>query len=156
MQQTLQPAGSRPQSGTPVAVGEFQNAETRLECVPHRADSQKKDDELHPEADHIGAGKTAGSTECDPGGACSVAARVLILLIRFYQKGISPWLPPSCRFTPSCSQYGIEAVQTHGFFKGSILTVWRILRCQPLCKGGYDPVPQRKTSAQAAYHNRQK
>ncbi|MBQ7265094.1 MAG: membrane protein insertion efficiency factor YidD [Firmicutes bacterium] len=62
-------------------------------------------------------------------------------LIRFYKKYISPLLPPSCRFTPSCSQYAYEAFSKYGFFKGLGLSVWRILRCNPFCKGGYDPVP---------------
>ncbi len=68
-------------------------------------------------------------------------AKVAILIIRAYQKGISPWLGQHCRFYPSCSNYAIESFQRHGFIKGFILTFWRILRCQPLCKGGYDPVP---------------
>ncbi len=70
--------------------------------------------------------------------------KVLIALIRFYRKHISPALPPSCRFTPTCSQYGIEAIEKHGALKGTALTIWRILRCNPFCKGGYDPVPEPK------------
>lgn len=68
-------------------------------------------------------------------------ARALISAIRFYQKGISPLTPASCRFHPSCSQYGLEAVQRHGALRGSWLTVRRLARCHPFCKGGYDPVP---------------
>jgi putative membrane protein insertion efficiency factor len=64
-----------------------------------------------------------------------------MLLIRAYQRLISPLLPPSCRFEPSCSQYGYEAFQTHGFFRGSYLTIRRVLRCNPFHPGGYDPVP---------------
>jgi uncharacterized protein len=67
--------------------------------------------------------------------------RILIGGIRFYRKGISPLLPPSCRFEPTCSAYGLEAIQRHGVAKGGWLTVRRILRCQPFCRGGYDPVP---------------
>ncbi|MBR5222804.1 MAG: membrane protein insertion efficiency factor YidD [Clostridia bacterium] len=70
--------------------------------------------------------------------------RLLIFLIRFYQKNISPLKISCCRFTPTCSQYGIEAISTHGAFKGMALTFWRILRCNPFCKGGYDPVPEKK------------
>ncbi|MEL0274466.1 MAG: membrane protein insertion efficiency factor YidD [Flavobacteriaceae bacterium] len=66
---------------------------------------------------------------------------LFILLIRAYQSLISPLLPPSCRFTPSCSHYGIEALQKHGLIRGSYLTINRILRCHPWSKGGYDPVP---------------
>ena len=68
-------------------------------------------------------------------------ARALISAIRFYQKGISPLTPASCRFHPSCSQYGVEAVQRHGAARGSWLTLRRLARCHPFCKGGYDPVP---------------
>lgn len=53
---------------------------------------------------------------------------------------------PCCRFTPTCSQYAIEAITTHGALKGSILSLKRILRCHPLCKGGYDPVPEKKNN----------
>lgn len=66
---------------------------------------------------------------------------LFILLIRAYQSLISPLLPPSCRFTPSCSHYGIEALQKHGLIRGSYLTINRILRCHPWSKGGHDPVP---------------
>lgn len=69
----------------------------------------------------------------------------LIVCIKFYRKHISPAKIPCCRFEPTCSQYAIEALQVHGAFKGSALAVWRILRCNPLCKGGYDPVPEKKT-----------
>lgn len=65
-------------------------------------------------------------------------------LIRFYQRFISPMLPASCRFEPSCSHYTYEAIQIHGFFKGSWLGVKRISRCHPMNPGGYDPVPPKK------------
>jgi len=67
--------------------------------------------------------------------------RVMIAIVRGYKKYISPLLPPSCRFTPTCSEYAIEAIQRHGALKGGLLAAWRILRCNPFCKGGYDPVP---------------
>lgn len=67
----------------------------------------------------------------------------MILLIRFYRKFISPLKPPCCRFTPTCSAYAIEAFKKRGFFAGLILTVWRILRCNPFSRGGYDPVPDK-------------
>ena len=69
--------------------------------------------------------------------------RVMIGLIRLYQKYLSPLKPPCCRFTPTCSAYAIEAFQKRGFFVGLALSVWRILRCNPFSKGGYDPVPER-------------
>lgn len=69
--------------------------------------------------------------------------RLMIWLIGIYRKYISPLKPPCCRFTPSCSAYAIEAFEKRGFFVGFILTVWRILRCNPFSKGGYDPVPEK-------------
>lgn len=65
-------------------------------------------------------------------------------IIIFYRKAISPFKPPSCRFIPTCSQYAIEAIEVHGAFKGSALAFRRILRCNPFCEGGYDPVPPKK------------
>jgi putative membrane protein insertion efficiency factor len=65
----------------------------------------------------------------------------LIFLVRGYQVVLSPLLPASCRFFPSCSAYAIEALQRHGTVKGVALTVRRLARCQPFCTGGYDPVP---------------
>ncbi|GAA0071840.1 membrane protein insertion efficiency factor YidD [Clostridium sardiniense] len=66
--------------------------------------------------------------------------KVVINLIRFYRKNISPLKNPCCRYVPTCSQYAIEAVEKHGAFRGSLMAVWRILRCNPFSKGGYDPV----------------
>ncbi|HRR57374.1 MAG TPA: membrane protein insertion efficiency factor YidD [Acidobacteriota bacterium] len=63
-------------------------------------------------------------------------------LLRLYQMVISPWLPPSCRFVPSCSEYAWEAINCHGVMKGSWLAVRRLLRCHPLRPGGFDPVPR--------------
>ncbi len=73
--------------------------------------------------------------------AMRALGQVLILPIRFYQKYISPLKPPTCRFTPTCSQYAIQAIRKHGPFKGLALAVWRILRCNPWGGSGYDPVP---------------
>lgn len=66
---------------------------------------------------------------------------LLVLPIRFYQTSISPLTPPSCRFTPSCSEYARQAIIKHGPFKGLCLAIWRILRCNPWGGSGYDPVP---------------
>lgn len=65
----------------------------------------------------------------------------MVAMIELYRRFVSPFLPPSCRFTPSCSLYTLEAIQNHGPIKGVALGVWRILRCNPFCKGGHDPVP---------------
>ena len=71
--------------------------------------------------------------------------KVFLSLIRFYQKNISPRKISCCRFTPTCSAYAIEAIQKRGVIVGTALSIWRILRCNPLCKGGYDPVPEKRT-----------
>lgn len=69
------------------------------------------------------------------------AKELLILPIRFYQRCVSPMLPPACRFTPTCSQYAIEAISKYGVLKGSYLAIRRILRCHPWGGSGYNPVP---------------
>lgn len=71
----------------------------------------------------------------------SLLSQLLILPIRGYQKFISPLTPPVCRFTPTCSQYAVEALQKHGPFRGLYLAIRRILRCHPWGGHGYDPVP---------------
>jgi uncharacterized protein len=67
-----------------------------------------------------------------------------ILLIRFYQKVISPLKPPTCRFYPTCSHYGLESIQRFGAIKGGWLTIKRILKCHPFHPGGIDPVPEKR------------
>jgi putative membrane protein insertion efficiency factor len=71
------------------------------------------------------------------------AGNILVALIRGYQRFISPMLPPSCRFVPSCSQYAIDAIELHGPARGVVMAVMRLLRCHPFCHGGYDPVRRR-------------
>ncbi|MBP7581486.1 MULTISPECIES: membrane protein insertion efficiency factor YidD [Vogesella] len=68
-------------------------------------------------------------------------SKFLILLVRFYQLAISPWLPPRCRYQPTCSAYAIEALRKHGAIKGGLLATRRICRCHPWGGSGYDPVP---------------
>jgi len=70
--------------------------------------------------------------------------KLLLGFIRFYQRHISPSLPPMCRYTPTCSCYAIQAIERFGAIKGGFLAVKRILRCNPFFKGGYDPVPPKK------------
>ncbi|MBP1533337.1 MAG: membrane protein insertion efficiency factor YidD [Ruminococcus sp.] len=67
------------------------------------------------------------------------------LPIMFYRKFISPLLPPSCKYYPSCSSYALDAYEKHGLIKGTVLTVWRLLRCNPWSLGGVDYVPERVT-----------
>ena len=69
---------------------------------------------------------------------------LLMKFIRFYQIAISPLKPPSCRFYPTCSHYGLDAIKVHGALKGSWLTIIRILKCHPFHPGGFDPVPEKK------------
>lgn len=69
--------------------------------------------------------------------------KILMLLIKLYQKAISPLMPPSCRFHPTCSNYGFEAIETHGALKGSWLAIRRISKCHPFHEGGFDPVPEK-------------
>jgi putative membrane protein insertion efficiency factor len=97
------------------------------------------------EGDAHGRGHDHGGTDAgrEPGfrarrGPLTTPA---LWLIRGYQRGISPFLPPSCRFHPTCSAYGYEAVARYGILKGGRLTVWRVLRCNPFGRGGFDPVP---------------
>lgn len=66
---------------------------------------------------------------------------VMLAVIRFYRRFISPCFPPCCRYTPTCSQYALEAIEKYGAVKGGWLALRRILRCHPFHKGGYDPVP---------------
>ncbi len=68
-------------------------------------------------------------------------AKLFIVFVRGYQVGVSPFLPPACRYTPSCSHYAIEALRRHGAVKGSWLAERRLFRCHPFRAGGYDPVP---------------
>lgn len=70
--------------------------------------------------------------------------KVFIGIIRFYQIVISPLTPPTCRFYPTCSHYGLEAINRFGPIKGSWLTIKRIVKCQPFHPGGFDPVPEKK------------
>jgi len=65
---------------------------------------------------------------------------VFVKLIRLYQKFISPMFPPSCRFYPTCSEYAAQSISKHGALKGGVKAIWRILRCNPFNKGGFDPV----------------
>ena len=67
---------------------------------------------------------------------------LLLGMIRFYRRHISANTPPSCRFQPTCSQYALTAVERFGALRGGGMALWRILRCNPFCKGGYDPVPE--------------
>lgn len=70
--------------------------------------------------------------------------RLALAAIRFYQRRLSPGRPPACRFLPTCSQYAYEAIETYGAVRGGGMAAWRVLRCNPLNRGGLDPVPERR------------
>ncbi len=69
-------------------------------------------------------------------------------LLRLYKRWISPAFPPSCRYVPTCSEYAIEGVERYGVLRGGMMAAWRVLRCHPLVKGGYDPVVKNQNRGQ--------
>ena len=71
--------------------------------------------------------------------------RAVLLLLRAYKWAISPMLPPACKYVPTCSEYAMEAVERYGAVRGGFMAAWRLLRCHPFAKGGYDPVVKRTT-----------
>ena len=75
----------------------------------------------------------------------SLPVAVMLAFVRCYQLAVSPYLPGTCRYLPTCSDYAIEALQKHGWARGLILTAWRLLRCHPFAKGRCDPVPDKPT-----------
>ncbi len=88
-------------------------------------------------------GRVAGSSKRSGNlykNAGEILKSFLISVIKIYQRAISPLFPHTCRFYPTCSNYSIEAIQKHGVFKGGLMSLWRILRCNPFNPGGYDPV----------------
>ena len=145
MRQKVLHKSSCPQPGTKTGLGELQNVE---------AGNQTGSSGLHPAPAHQTGKMCRCSARNDQTaekarhvselGFVSRAAIVLPLLaIRLYQIFLSPFLGRNCRFEPSCSHYAQDAFRTHGFFRGMYLTIYRILRCNPWCKAGYDPVPPR-------------
>ena len=144
MLKKIQSPVSGTQQGPQTAVGKFQTSEAPSACLPDHPDPPAETEKLQTSAGNCGNGGSSGSDAGDPPQRCGLFAKGAILLIRVYQKLISPLLPPCCRFEPSCSRYAAEAFLIHGFWKGAFLTIWRLARCQPFCKGGYDPVPPRR------------
>ena len=76
--------------------------------------------------------------------------RILLSALRFYKVQVSPALPPACRYTPTCSEYAIEAVERFGAWRGAAMAARRVLSCNPFSRGGYDPVPEPRSTAQRA------
>ena len=85
--------------------------------------------------------RRAVQTQSPKAGAPSPLAKAFILLVRLYQVSLSPLLGWNCRFEPTCSQYVVQALAEHGAVEGLALGLWRLVRCHPFSKGGYDPVP---------------
>ncbi|MBE6355790.1 MAG: membrane protein insertion efficiency factor YidD [Lentisphaerae bacterium] len=110
--------------------------------MSHTADTTPQNAELQPDTSHCRVERNSEKTAGHALGS-SFGSRIMIFMIRIYQRTISPYLPDQCRFEPTCSHYAVEAFRKRGFWAGSLLTAWRLLRCQPFCKGGYDPVPER-------------
>lgn len=79
-----------------------------------------------------------------------IAKAVLLAALRGYKWALSPMLPPSCRYVPTCSEYAMEAVERYGAFRGTSIAIWRLLRCHPFAHGGFDPVPNRQTAVPRA------
>ena len=105
---------------------------------------------MTPESDGLGdpcgcgAEREAIGAERRPSGIVGAVRRVVVFPITLYRRFLSPLKPPTCRFSPTCSAYAQEAILVHGVVRGGALGVWRILRCQPFARGGYDPVPPRR------------
>lgn len=150
MREKVQSMCGETQPGPSIAVGELPVTEGAHQDLPSAADSAPSAGERQSAADDPGNGGIAGESRVAPVGSCEFAARVLIACIRVYQWTLSPLLPICCRFEPSCSRYAVEALRIHGFWRGSCLAVWRILRCQPFCRGGRDPVPPPRRKPPAA------
>jgi len=145
MQQEVRRSGRSPEQGATADPGGNETDRSRLGGSFHAGCDSAQG---HSESRHAGGPESSASCAESCGTSASGERRSLLAgtvlgLILCYRKLISPWLPDCCRFEPSCSAYGLQAVQTHGAVKGSLLTVWRILRCNPFSKGGYDPVPPR-------------
>jgi uncharacterized protein len=86
------------------------------------------------------SGHVAGEIKAPPRVEMQMARNIALLLLRGYKLAISPWLPASCRYVPTCSEYAMEAIDRFGLLRGSMMAVRRISRCHPFAKGGYDPV----------------
>lgn len=142
MQQKVRCKSGKKKPGTKVGQGSFKIDRSRhgsaVQSCCHSEKGHSESENAHCQ-ECFGTCLEKSRAPLEPKAGCLALPAVLI--IKFYQNAISPLFPPCCRFTPTCSSYGISALRIHGFFKGSLLIAWRILRCNPFSKGGYDPVP---------------
>ena len=143
MQQKIQSACRCPQPGKTIDVGEFPNVKAGTLPVSHIADTAPPDDGIRPDENDCGTCRNTEIASSPYKRGNSIAVCGAVVLIRFYQKAVSPYLAAHCRFHPSCSNYAVEAFSKRGFWMGGILTLWRLLRCQPFARCGYDPVPEK-------------
>ena len=146
MRQKILPESGSPQSGASPGVGKLPHAQERDQTMPSGLHTPPTDKTSSMRRCNARVEKTAPQTGSapEPGRLSKAAIFLPLLLIRAYQLTLSPYIGQCCRFTPSCSHYATEALKTHGFWRGTFLTIYRLLRCQPWCKGGYDPVPPAK------------
>ena len=141
LRQKIQHPSCKTQPGKEIVVGKSQTFETQNKTVQNRTDTALQNHELLSSRNDQRTFNTAQIPWSFARMCRAGAVKVLIFFIRIYQKTISPLLPECCRFTPTCSHYAVDALNKHGVLKGLILTFWRLARCQPFCKGGFDPVP---------------
>ena len=144
MFQKIQSACCKAQQSQTPPVGELPAVEGVYAQLSHDSDSPAQNGVQKASGSDPRIGCDTGERRTAPAGNCGFAARMLIVMIRLYQRVLSPLCAGCCRFHPTCSSYAIEALQVHGFWRGCCLTAWRLLRCQPFCRGGWDPVPPRK------------
>lgn len=149
MRQKVQPSRGEAQPGETPVMGEFPDSARNTPPRMDDSDSPQPDEISEAAGGDRRNGGTADQSEADSvrGG---LAARMLIAIIRVYQWTIAPLLPNCCRFEPTCSHYAVEALRLHGFWRGTGLTIWRLMRCQPFCRGGVDPVPPRRCDCPGA------
>ena len=147
LQPEVRPPGGETESCETLALGVVSFDEAEDCAMPDDFHSETR----NTQCANAGCCRADGTYVC-PGGTPEAFPEIkfsfslsglLLLLIWCYKKAISPLLPRCCRFTPTCSAYAAEAIMTHGVLKGLCLAAWRLLRCQPFCRGGYDPVPPR-------------
>ena len=142
MQQKVRHKSCKEKSGTQTGAGIIETHRSRISFSMQSCHHSEK---KHFEGQNADCEKCSGKLTEAGGNSDPVKpgcfAVPFILLIKFYRRFISPLFPPCCRFTPTCSMYGIQAIGIHGPVQGLLLTVWRVLRCNPFIKGGYDPVP---------------
>lgn len=141
MRKKIQPSGRQAQPGEASLLGELPVVERADESLSSASDSASENGECETIRGYPRTGGASGKGRSAADLCRGIPSGVLIGLIRMYQWTISPLLPNCCRFEPSCSHYAIEALRVHGFWRGCSLSLWRLLRCQPFCKGGRDPVP---------------